>query len=77
MTSARIQDYKNRCNIARDNNLNSPHIFLVFLSAVFFLTECRDVDKVDYCHLVLKFQFCGRAYLHKMCCQTCTKAGFP
>nr|XP_046225573.1 A disintegrin and metalloproteinase with thrombospondin motifs 6 isoform X1 [Oncorhynchus gorbuscha]XP_046225574.1 A disintegrin and metalloproteinase with thrombospondin motifs 6 isoform X1 [Oncorhynchus gorbuscha] len=33
--------------------------------------ECKDVNKVAYCPLVLKFKFCGRAYFRQMCCKTC------
>ncbi|XP_053526878.1 A disintegrin and metalloproteinase with thrombospondin motifs 10 isoform X2 [Artibeus jamaicensis] len=33
--------------------------------------ECKDVNKVAYCPLVLKFQFCSRAYFRQMCCKTC------
>ncbi|XP_051828447.1 A disintegrin and metalloproteinase with thrombospondin motifs 10 isoform X1 [Antechinus flavipes] len=33
--------------------------------------ECRDVNKVAYCPLVFKFQFCSRAYFRQMCCKTC------
>uniref|UniRef100_A0A3B3R068 ADAM metallopeptidase with thrombospondin type 1 motif 6 n=1 Tax=Paramormyrops kingsleyae TaxID=1676925 RepID=A0A3B3R068_9TELE len=33
--------------------------------------ECRDVNKVAYCPLVLKFKFCSRAYFRQMCCKTC------
>ena len=35
------------------------------------LSECKDVNKVAYCPLVLKFQFCSRAYFRQMCCKTC------
>ncbi|KAK2173582.1 hypothetical protein NP493_866g01061 [Ridgeia piscesae] len=37
--------------------------------------ECRDVAKVTYCPLVLKFNFCKRPYFRQMCCKTCSKAG--
>ncbi|XP_063084407.1 A disintegrin and metalloproteinase with thrombospondin motifs 10 isoform X2 [Cavia porcellus] len=33
--------------------------------------ECKDVNKVAYCPLVLKFQFCSRSYFRQMCCKTC------
>ncbi|XP_038596101.1 A disintegrin and metalloproteinase with thrombospondin motifs 10 [Tachyglossus aculeatus] len=33
--------------------------------------ECRDVNKVAYCPLVLKFKFCSRSYFRQMCCKTC------
>ncbi|XP_037341407.2 A disintegrin and metalloproteinase with thrombospondin motifs 6 [Pungitius pungitius] len=33
--------------------------------------ECKDVNKVAYCPLVLKFKFCSRAYFRQMCCRTC------
>ncbi|XP_055010162.1 A disintegrin and metalloproteinase with thrombospondin motifs 6 [Boleophthalmus pectinirostris] len=33
--------------------------------------ECKDVNKVAYCPLVLKFKFCSRAYFRQMCCKTC------
>uniref|UniRef100_A0A8C4PZL5 ADAM metallopeptidase with thrombospondin type 1 motif, 6 n=1 Tax=Eptatretus burgeri TaxID=7764 RepID=A0A8C4PZL5_EPTBU len=31
----------------------------------------KDVNKVAYCPLVLKFKFCSRAYFRQMCCKTC------
>ncbi|XP_013409605.1 A disintegrin and metalloproteinase with thrombospondin motifs 6 [Lingula anatina] len=37
--------------------------------------ECKDVKKVAYCPLVLKFRFCDRAYFRQMCCKTCSQAG--
>ncbi|XP_053228401.1 A disintegrin and metalloproteinase with thrombospondin motifs 10 isoform X2 [Podarcis raffonei] len=33
--------------------------------------ECKDVNKVAYCPLVLKFKFCSRPYFRQMCCKTC------
>ncbi|XP_072261258.1 A disintegrin and metalloproteinase with thrombospondin motifs 10 isoform X1 [Pyxicephalus adspersus] len=33
--------------------------------------ECKDVNKVAYCPLVLKFKFCNRPYFRQMCCRTC------
>ncbi|KAM4719507.1 A disintegrin and metalloproteinase with thrombospondin motifs 6 [Anableps anableps] len=33
--------------------------------------ECKDVNKVAYCPLVLKFKFCSRGYFRQMCCKTC------
>ncbi|KAM6903075.1 LOW QUALITY PROTEIN: A disintegrin and metalloproteinase with thrombospondin motifs 6 [Xenentodon cancila] len=33
--------------------------------------ECKDVNKVAYCPLVLKFKFCSRAYFRQICCKTC------
>ncbi|XP_074834446.1 A disintegrin and metalloproteinase with thrombospondin motifs 10 isoform X2 [Carettochelys insculpta] len=33
--------------------------------------ECKDVNKVAYCPLVLKFKFCSRSYFRQMCCKTC------
>uniref|UniRef100_UPI00358F2B09 A disintegrin and metalloproteinase with thrombospondin motifs 6-like n=1 Tax=Myxine glutinosa TaxID=7769 RepID=UPI00358F2B09 len=33
--------------------------------------DCKDVNKVAYCPLVLKFKFCSRAYFRQMCCKTC------
>lgn len=32
---------------------------------------CVDINKVAYCPLVHKFNFCNRAYFRKMCCKTC------
>ncbi|NXM58986.1 ATS10 metalloproteinase, partial [Illadopsis cleaveri] len=32
--------------------------------------ECKDVNKVAYCPLVLKFKFCSRTYFRQMCCKT-------
>ncbi|XP_015270246.1 PREDICTED: A disintegrin and metalloproteinase with thrombospondin motifs 10 [Gekko japonicus] len=33
--------------------------------------ECKDVNKVAYCPLVLKFKFCSRPYFRQICCKTC------
>uniref|UniRef100_A0A8C4QSZ4 ADAM metallopeptidase with thrombospondin type 1 motif, 10 n=1 Tax=Eptatretus burgeri TaxID=7764 RepID=A0A8C4QSZ4_EPTBU len=33
--------------------------------------ECRDINKVAYCPLVLKFRFCSRAYFRQICCKSC------
>ncbi|XP_068265463.1 ciliary microtubule associated protein 1A-like [Nyctibius grandis] len=33
--------------------------------------ECKDVNKVAYCLLVLKFKFCSWTYFPQMCCKTC------
>uniref|UniRef100_A0A673JAV4 PLAC domain-containing protein n=1 Tax=Sinocyclocheilus rhinocerous TaxID=307959 RepID=A0A673JAV4_9TELE len=33
--------------------------------------ECKDVNTVAYCPLVLRFKFCSRAYFRQMCCKTC------
>ncbi|XP_032068208.1 A disintegrin and metalloproteinase with thrombospondin motifs 10 [Thamnophis elegans] len=33
--------------------------------------ECKDVNKVAYCPLVLKAKFCSRSYFRQMCCKTC------
>ena len=38
---------------------------------LFLSPECKDVNKVAYCPLVLKFKFCSRAYFRQMCCKTC------
>uniref|UniRef100_A0A8C5MSJ6 PLAC domain-containing protein n=1 Tax=Leptobrachium leishanense TaxID=445787 RepID=A0A8C5MSJ6_9ANUR len=35
--------------------------------------ECKDVNKVAYCPLVLKFKFCSRPYFRQMCCHTCQR----
>ena len=32
---------------------------------------CEDKNKVAYCPLVKKFNFCERPYFRKMCCKTC------
>ena len=37
----------------------------------FFPTECKDVNTVAYCPLVLRFKFCSRPYFRQMCCKTC------
>ncbi|XP_072537431.1 A disintegrin and metalloproteinase with thrombospondin motifs 10 isoform X1 [Salminus brasiliensis] len=34
-------------------------------------TECKDVNTVAYCPLVLRFKFCSRSYFRQMCCKTC------
>lgn len=36
-----------------------------------FLVTCEDINKVAYCPLVKKFNFCERPYFRKMCCRTC------
>ncbi|XP_062308696.1 A disintegrin and metalloproteinase with thrombospondin motifs 10 [Osmerus eperlanus] len=33
--------------------------------------ECKDVNTVAYCPLVLRFKFCNRQYFRQMCCKTC------
>ncbi|CAH1244241.1 ADAMTS6 [Branchiostoma lanceolatum] len=33
--------------------------------------DCKDVNKVAYCPLVLRFKFCNREYFRQMCCKTC------
>ncbi|XP_048832964.1 A disintegrin and metalloproteinase with thrombospondin motifs 10 isoform X1 [Brienomyrus brachyistius] len=33
--------------------------------------ECKDVNTVAYCPLVLRFKFCSRPYFRQMCCKTC------
>ena len=33
--------------------------------------KCEDINKVAYCPLVKKFNFCERPYFRKMCCKTC------
>lgn len=50
-----------------------PEIFAQSPHSLFFLLplECKDVNKVAYCPLVLKFKFCSRAYFRQMCCKTC------
>lgn len=50
----------------------SPQLPLLLSPAPSLTTaECKDVNKVAYCPLVLKFQFCSRAYFRQMCCKTC------
>lgn len=34
-------------------------------------TECKDVNTVAYCPMVLRFKFCSRPYFRQMCCKTC------
>lgn len=41
--------------------------FLSFISPA----ECKDVNTVAYCPLVLRFKFCSRPYFRQMCCKTC------
>ncbi|XP_064186122.1 A disintegrin and metalloproteinase with thrombospondin motifs 10 [Anguilla rostrata] len=33
--------------------------------------ECKDVNTVAYCPLVVRFKFCSRPYFRQMCCKTC------
>ncbi|XP_023235427.1 A disintegrin and metalloproteinase with thrombospondin motifs 10-like [Centruroides sculpturatus] len=35
--------------------------------------ECTDANKVGYCQLVVKLQFCNRHYFSKMCCKSCSQ----
>lgn len=51
-----------------------PNLFRNW-SKCLVLTECKDVNKVAYCPLVLQFQFCSRPYFRQLCCKTCTEAG--
>lgn len=52
-------------------NQRFPKHLLPLTRLFFFSTECKDVNKVAYCPLVLKFKFCSRAYFRQMCCKTC------
>lgn len=50
------------------------HFFLMcmWLTVLFLCpAECKDVNTVAYCPLVLRFKFCSRAYFRQMCCKTC------
>lgn len=44
---------------------------LMNIAIFFLLAECKDVNTVAYCPLVLRFKFCSRPYFRQMCCKTC------
>ncbi|XP_013921399.1 PREDICTED: A disintegrin and metalloproteinase with thrombospondin motifs 10-like [Thamnophis sirtalis] len=64
-------------------NLVSNGIFTKYCNALKFVMsttslrmdfkayQCKDVNKVAYCPLVLKAKFCSRSYFRQMCCKTC------
>ncbi len=53
------------------NHLLTPSRILSHSTFFPLPLECKDVNKVAYCPLVLKFKFCSRAYFRQMCCKTC------
>lgn len=47
-------------------------LMCMWLTVLFLCpAECKDVNTVAYCPLVLRFKFCSRAYFRQMCCKTC------
>ncbi|KAG8003162.1 A disintegrin and metalloproteinase with thrombospondin motifs 6 [Nibea albiflora] len=55
---AAMQQCKSKCEPSRPISTDSPE-------------ECKDVNTVAYCPLVLRFKFCSRPYFRQMCCKTC------
>lgn len=52
----------------RKSSIQMQYLTLFFW---IFPTECKDVNTVAYCPLVLRFKFCSRPYFRQMCCKTC------
>uniref|UniRef100_A0A8C6NY30 ADAM metallopeptidase with thrombospondin type 1 motif, 10 n=1 Tax=Nothobranchius furzeri TaxID=105023 RepID=A0A8C6NY30_NOTFU len=55
---AAMQQCKSKCDLSLPISANNPE-------------ECKDVNTVAYCPLVLRFKFCNRPYFRQMCCKTC------
>ncbi|CAL8306758.1 unnamed protein product [Lota lota] len=55
---AAMQQCKSKCDLNLPASTDSPE-------------ECKDVNTVAYCPLVLRFKFCSRPYFRQMCCKTC------
>ncbi|XP_032380775.1 A disintegrin and metalloproteinase with thrombospondin motifs 10 isoform X1 [Etheostoma spectabile] len=75
---AGMQQCKSKCDlnlpISTDNPEGQmPGGFMSFHTSRISLNnkECKDVNTVAYCPLVLRFKFCSRPYFRQMCCKTC------
>ncbi|XP_061680896.1 A disintegrin and metalloproteinase with thrombospondin motifs 10 isoform X1 [Syngnathoides biaculeatus] len=55
---ASMQQCKSKCDLILPISTDNPE-------------ECKDVNTVAYCPLVLRFKFCSRPYFRQMCCKTC------
>ncbi|KAM7011971.1 A disintegrin and metalloproteinase with thrombospondin motifs 10 isoform 1-T1 [Tautogolabrus adspersus] len=55
---AAMQQCKSKCDLSLPINTDNPE-------------ECKDVNTVAYCPMVLRFKFCSRPYFRQMCCKTC------
>ncbi|XP_030229242.1 A disintegrin and metalloproteinase with thrombospondin motifs 6, partial [Gadus morhua] len=55
---AGMQQCKSKCDLSLPATTDHPE-------------ECKDVNTVAYCPLVLRFKFCSRPYFRQMCCKTC------
>uniref|UniRef100_A0A3Q3KHW4 ADAM metallopeptidase with thrombospondin type 1 motif, 10 n=1 Tax=Monopterus albus TaxID=43700 RepID=A0A3Q3KHW4_MONAL len=55
---AATQQCKSKCAVSLPISTDNPE-------------ECKDVNTVAYCPLVLRFKFCSRPYFRQMCCKTC------
>uniref|UniRef100_A0A8D3EE04 ADAM metallopeptidase with thrombospondin type 1 motif, 10 n=1 Tax=Scophthalmus maximus TaxID=52904 RepID=A0A8D3EE04_SCOMX len=55
---AAMQQCKSKCDLSLPISTDNPE-------------ECKDVNTVAYCPLVLRFKFCSRPYFRQMCCKTC------
>ncbi|XP_041646519.1 A disintegrin and metalloproteinase with thrombospondin motifs 10 [Cheilinus undulatus] len=55
---AAMQQCKSKCDLSLPVNIDNPE-------------ECKDVNTVAYCPMVLRFKFCSRPYFRQMCCKTC------
>uniref|UniRef100_A0AAQ4QFS6 ADAM metallopeptidase with thrombospondin type 1 motif, 10 n=1 Tax=Gasterosteus aculeatus aculeatus TaxID=481459 RepID=A0AAQ4QFS6_GASAC len=53
-----MQQCKSKCDLSLPISTDNPE-------------ECKDVNTVAYCPLVLRFKFCSRPYFRQMCCKTC------
>lgn len=62
-----IPDTVTQCRLLTNSSLHCDNSAVVCV----FPAECKDVNTVAYCPLVLRFKFCSRPYFRQMCCKTC------
>ncbi|KAM9761762.1 A disintegrin and metalloproteinase with thrombospondin motifs 10 isoform 1-T1 [Menidia menidia] len=63
---AAMQQCKSKCDLSLPISTDNPEG-----QRANFTPECKDVNTVAYCPLVLRFKFCSRPYFRQMCCKTC------
>ncbi|XP_068446167.1 A disintegrin and metalloproteinase with thrombospondin motifs 10 isoform X1 [Clinocottus analis] len=75
---AAMQQCKSKCDLSLPISTDNPEGqmsggFMSFHTSRISLNnkECKDVNTVAYCPLVLRFKFCSRPYFRQMCCKTC------
>ncbi|XP_040039835.2 A disintegrin and metalloproteinase with thrombospondin motifs 10 isoform X1 [Gasterosteus aculeatus] len=73
-----MQQCKSKCDLSLPISTDNPEGqmsggFMSFHTSRISLNnkECKDVNTVAYCPLVLRFKFCSRPYFRQMCCKTC------